>query len=97
MLFDGASRPASSPLAKDTTSHAFPVKLFGKQGSTDPSVPDAGNGVDARGEKITPAPPQITSVPASPEFIGRWVKAIRDRDARLGTRSVQIVLITPPP
>ncbi len=85
--------PTIGWVAKDTTSHSFPVKLFGPQRSTDPSVPDAGNGVDASGENITPAPPQLTSVPASPEFIGRWVKAIRERDARLGTRSVQMYIL----
>ncbi|HET9450545.1 MAG TPA: glycoside hydrolase family 44 protein, partial [Aggregicoccus sp.] len=80
-------------VAKDTSSHGFSVATFGPQAATDPHAPDAGNGVDLRGQRIKPGPPELTSVPASPDFIGRWVKAIRKRDAEKGVRSVHMYIL----
>ncbi|MBF5042601.1 glycosyl hydrolase [Aggregicoccus sp. 17bor-14] len=85
--------PTIGWVAKDTSSHAFSVATFGAQASVDPSVPDAGNGVDTKGQRIAPGPPELTSVPAGPDFIGRWVKAIRKRDAEKGTRSVHMYIL----
>jgi len=74
-------------VAKDTTSYSFPVSLLGAQDGVDPHKTDAGNGL--RANKPLPPPPRTrTSVPAPPEFIQRWVEAIRAEDARTGVRSV---------
>ncbi|MBV9946651.1 MAG: glycoside hydrolase family 44 protein, partial [Myxococcales bacterium] len=66
---------------------SFPVSVFGPQDKADPSKPEAGDGTKG-GKEIRPGPPTQTSVPAGPEFIGRWVQAIREADARTGKRSV---------
>jgi hypothetical protein len=63
--------------------------VFGAQERTDPYEAEAGNGTSLAGKKIDPGPPSRTSVPEPPESAGRWVAAIRARDARSGKRSVQ--------
>ncbi len=77
-------------VAKDSTSYSFPVSVYGPQGKTDPSRPDAGDGTKRApsGAKIPPGPPGRTSVPAPPEWLKRWVAAIRANDAKIGKRSV---------
>jgi hypothetical protein len=80
--------PIGGWVAKDSTSAAFPVSLFGPQGRTDPYRSDNGDGTKPGGAKIPPGPPERTSVAAPPEFIKRWVEAIRALDAKSGKRSV---------
>jgi hypothetical protein len=81
-------------VAKDTTSSSFPVSEFGPQQATDEKGrPNAGNGVDKTGRPLPPGPPTRTSVAAPPEFIGRWVQAIRARDAERGKRSVDMYIL----
>ncbi|MEO6236672.1 MAG: glycoside hydrolase family 44 protein [Vicinamibacterales bacterium] len=68
-------------VAKDTASYGFPVAGFGPQEAVAPDAPDIGNGVGQDGKAITPGPPTITSVPAAPEMMARWVRQIRTADA----------------
>jgi hypothetical protein len=81
-------------VAKDKTSFSFPVGEFGPQKDSDSKWrPQAGNGVDEHGTEIRPGPPVRTSVPASPDFVGRWVRKIRERDRARGHRSVEIYML----
>jgi hypothetical protein len=75
-------------VAKDKSSLGFPVSVFGEQEKTDPYKPEAGNGKTKDGKDIPPGPPTRTSVEASPEWLKRWVEAIRADDAKTGRRSV---------
>ncbi len=95
-LADATAHQASTALtlpligwaAKDGTSYSFPVSLFGPQEKTDPWRSDAGNGVSAAGAPIVPSPPTVTSRPAPPEWVARWVSTIASHDARAGLHSV---------
>jgi len=78
--------PTIGWVAKDTTSYSFPVSILGPQQAVAPENPDMGNGIGRDGRPLTPLPPERTSVPAPPEFIVRWVKAIREKDP---SRNVQ--------
>ncbi|MBS2031479.1 MAG: glycosyl hydrolase [Deltaproteobacteria bacterium] len=84
--------PTLGWVAKDTTSYTFPVSRFGAQAKTAPEQQNAGNGVDTNGKPIVPPGPSQTSVPAPPEFIGEWVKAIRAHE-KPGVRSVQMYIL----
>jgi hypothetical protein len=75
-------------VAKDATSYAFPVSVYGPQQKTDPWLTDAGNGISPSGAKIQPGSPTRTSAPAPPEWVKRWIAAIHARDAKAGRRSV---------
>ena len=66
-------------VAKDTTSSSFPVSVYGPQQKTDEWRKDAGNGVGPDGKNLKPGPPDRTSIPAPPEFVGRWIASIRKR------------------
>jgi hypothetical protein len=64
-------------VAKDTSSCSFPVAVFGAQARLDPENRQCGNGMSADGT-LLPSPPQsATSVPAPPDFVAAWVRAIR--------------------
>ena len=80
-------------VAKDTTSHSFPVSQFGAQRSTDPYRPDAGDGHGTDGKPISPGPPTRTSVAMGPDSIKRWIERIRTEDASRGRRSVQMYIL----
>ena len=84
--------PTIGWVAKDTSSYGFPVAIYGPQQAVAPELPDAGNGKASNGEPIKPRDPRQTSVPASPEFIGRWLSTIRAKDKTRG-RSVHIVFL----
>ena len=75
-------------VVKDTTSVGFPKSQIGAEDSFDPYRTEAGNGLHG-GKEVTPGPPTTTSTPAPPEFIRRWVEAIRRLDQARGARSVQ--------
>ena len=79
-------------VAKDIKSYSFPLSEFGAQQDTDPDLEGPGNGVSKDGKPLTPGPPTRTSVAATPEFVGRWVKAIRAKDAKRG-RTVQMYIL----
>ena len=66
-------------VAKDTTSSGFPVSVYGPQQRTDDWRKDAGNGVRRDGKPIEPGPPDRTSVPAPPEFVGKWIDSVKKR------------------
>ncbi len=80
-------------VARDTRSFAFPVDEFGEQQQVDGEL-GAGNGLRKNGKKIEPGGPGKTSVAAPPEFIGRWVGTIADRDRKNGgARSVAMYIL----
>ncbi len=84
-------------VAKDTTSHSFPVRVFGAQEKTDPWRPDAGNGVSPGGKPIPAGSPERTSVPAPPEAIARWVSALGEKGrAERGRRVLMYILDNEP-
>ncbi len=76
--------PTLGWVAKDTKSVSFPVSDFGPQQQVDPETRRAGNGVARNGRPLEPATPRRTSVPADAEFVARWVKAVRQLEARRG-------------
>jgi Glycoside hydrolase family 44 len=80
-------------VAKDTSSLGFPVSKFSKQEKVDPYRPQAGNGHDASGAPIKPGPPSETSLEATPELVGRWVRGVRDSDQARGSRSVRSYIL----
>jgi hypothetical protein len=65
-------------VAKDTSSVSFSTGQFPDQEKTDPNRPRAGNGKTHEGKDLTPPDPTTTSVPATPDFVRRWVQALRD-------------------
>ena len=83
-------------VAKDTTSYSFPVKVFGRQQSTAWDQPDAGNGLTPEGKPIPPGPPTQTSLKISPEWVERWVRTIREKDAGRGRSVHQYILDNEP-
>ncbi len=79
-------------VARDTTAFSFPVAEFGAQQHVDPDHPQAGNGLTPAGVALDPSSPLRTSVAAPPEFIEKWVRAIRARDGTR-TRSVDLYIL----
>jgi hypothetical protein len=75
-------------VAKDAMSYSFPVSTYGPQAKVDPYNGDAGDGTSVSGKKLMPGAPTRTSQPAPPEWAGRWVEAIVERNRRLKKRSV---------
>ena len=79
--------PIMGWVAKDTTSVSYPVSLVPGQEKTDPWNPAAGNGMTKDGKtRIPPGPPSRTSVPITPDFVKKWVEAIRRADAANGNK-----------
>jgi len=76
-------------VAKDGTSVGFARDKFPKQKKFDPNRPEAGDGHRPDGSDIPPGPPTNTSVAATPEVIGRWIRTLRDKDRARGNRAVQ--------
>ncbi len=85
--------PTVGWVAKDRTSFSFPVSSFGPQAATDQWRKDAGNGKDKSGKELAPGPPTLAYVPAPPEFVGKWVEAIRQEDQKTGSRSVSMYIL----
>ncbi len=80
--------PTIGWVAKDDSSMSFPVSVYGAQERSDQWKPEAGNGHTKDGKEIKPGPQTRTSIEAPPEWVKRWVQAIRAEDARTGRRSV---------
>lgn len=80
-------------IAKDAVSVGFPVSQFGKQKATDQWRSDAGNGQKPDGKPIAPGPPTQTSIAAPPDLVGKWIRAIRERDRAKGVRSVDSYIL----
>lgn len=76
-------------VAKDTTSVAFPRSQHPDQAAFDGYRPEAGNGIDKKGQPLPPGPATLTSVAAPASFIQKWIEAIVAEDKKLGVRSVQ--------
>ncbi|HYP74528.1 MAG TPA: glycoside hydrolase family 44 protein [Polyangiaceae bacterium] len=85
--------PIIGQVAKDTTSYGFPVAKYGAQKEHDPHVVDAGNGIRPDGTLLPPLSPTVTSVPAGPEMIQKWVETIVAQDASTKTRSVGLYIL----
>jgi hypothetical protein len=81
--------PIMGWVAKDDASSSFRRDLVPGQARFDQWRPKAGDGRTADGKPLPAGPPTRTFVPAPPDFIAGWVKAIRARDAATGTRSVR--------
>lgn len=69
--------PTLGWVAKDTSSYSFPVKVFGQQKYTDPDIPDAGNGSTPDDKKVTPGSPDRTSIRSTPDFVAKWMAAVK--------------------
>src|SRR6185436_14855981 len=67
-----------------------PASVFGQQRQMEGTK--IGNGVGMDNKPLTPGPPTLTSIPAPPGFVEKWVRAIRATDARRG-RSVDQYII----
>lgn len=80
--FAAITVPTMGWVAKDTSSYSFSVEKMGPQKERDPDNRDRGNGVGLTGKPLTPPDPSTTSVPVTPEQVGKWVKQIRELDAR---------------
>ncbi len=86
--------PIMGWVSKDDSSFSFPVSVFGPQDSTDQQWrPDAGNGKGKDGKLVEPGPQSRAYVRATPEFVKRWVQAIRKDDAATGKRSVYMYIL----
>lgn len=84
--------PTLGWVAKDNQSVSFPKSEFADQQAFAPEDGVTGNGVTSGGKPIPPGPPTRTSVAAPPAFIGRWVKAITEKDKTRG-RTVQMYML----
>jgi hypothetical protein len=85
--------PMMGWVSKDTSSNSFPVSVYGPQQATDPYRQDAGNGKDKSGKLIPPGPQTRAYTAAGPDYVKRWVQAIRAEDAKTGRRSVTIYML----
>jgi hypothetical protein len=85
--------PIAGWVSKDKTSFSFPVSAFGAQDATDQWRKDAGNGKDKSGNPLPPGPPSRAYVAAPPEFVRKWVEAIRQDDQKTGKRSVWMYIL----
>jgi Glycoside hydrolase family 44 len=85
--------PIMGWVAKDDSSSSFPVSVFGPQDSTDQWRADAGNGKGKDGKLIAPGPPSRAYVKITPDFVKRWIQAIRKDDAATGKRSVYMYIL----
>ena len=65
--------------AKDASSYAFSVKKYGPQKECEPGRPDVGNGLHADGTPVTGNSRYDTSIVADGEFIGDWVRAMKEK------------------
>ncbi|HZN91636.1 MAG TPA: glycoside hydrolase family 44 protein, partial [Myxococcales bacterium] len=82
--------PTLGWVAKDVESVGFPASVFGQQQYME--GPKVGNGIGKDGKPLPPGPPTLTSIPAPPSFVEKWVRTIRSTDARRG-RSVHMYIL----
>lgn len=87
--------PTIGWVARDTKSSSFPVEMFGPQEQVD-SERGAGNGVSRSGKQLEAGNPTRTSVVAPPEFIARWIEAIKKLEAQRGQVVHQYILDNEP-
>lgn len=84
--------PTIGWVAKDTRSSSFPKSEYPSQEAFDPDGHNAGNGKGKDGKPIAPGNPSRTSVAAPPDFVARWVTAIRGHEAKRG-KSVDVYFL----
>jgi hypothetical protein len=87
------SVPMIGWVAKDTSSFGFPRSKFPEQRKFDAHRADAGDGVRPDGKPLTPGSPELTSIPAPPELIGKWVSKLVEQDRARGGRSVSMYML----
>lgn len=80
-------------VAKDATSVGFPRAKFPSQEKFDPHKAEAGNGIAPDGRKLVPGDPSLTSVPAPPELIEKWVKKLVEQNIARGSRGVSTYIL----
>ena len=81
-------------VAKDTSSGGFPRSQFPQQQAFEPHHPQFGNGMGLNGKPLKAGSPTLTSIPAPPEMMGEWVKAIIKEDKAKGHgRSVHLYFL----
>jgi len=68
--------PSRRPLA------SFSVAKYGPQQSTDPFMPDAGNGVRPDGTRITDNDPNDANMPVDPAFQLGWIEHLSDKGVK---------------
>lgn len=84
--------PTIGWVAKDTKSASFPKAEFPSQDAFDPDGRGAGNGLGKDGKPLEAGNPSRTSVAAPPDFIARWVTAIRAWEDKRG-KSVDVYFL----
>jgi Glycoside hydrolase family 44 len=92
-VFSALTIPIIGWVAKDNNSVGFPISTYGPQRTHDPYRADAGDGIRPDGVPIRPGSPTLTSVPAPPEMMQKWVEAITREDRPSRARSVGMYIL----
>jgi hypothetical protein len=92
-VFSALTVPIIGWVAKDNNSVGFPISTYGPQRAHDPYRADAGDGIRPDGVPIHPGSPTLTSVPAPPEMMQKWVEAITREDRPSRARSVGMYIL----
>ncbi|MBK7857966.1 MAG: glycosyl hydrolase [Archangiaceae bacterium] len=95
-VFTAITVPTLGWVAKDGDSYSFSVKELGAQKDADPQHPDRGNGEKPDGSPLPSPAPTRTSVAAPPDFVGAWVKSIRQADEAQGGTVREYILDNEP-
>jgi hypothetical protein len=80
-------------VARDHRAYAYPIASFGPQHASAPQNPDIGDGLSLSGAPLDAGDPRRTSIPAPPQFVGDWVRAIRQYDAAHHGHSVSMYVL----
>ena len=92
-MFSALTVPIIGWVAKDSNSVGFPISMYGPQRTHDPYRADAGDGIRPDGVPILPGSPTLTSVPAPPEMLQKWVEEIAREDRPSRARSVGMYIL----
>lgn len=79
-------------VAKDATSVGFPRSRFPNQQKFDPYKAEAGNGIGP-GDSLLPGDPTLTSIPAPPELIEKWIKKLVEQNIARGSRGISTYIL----
>jgi hypothetical protein len=82
--------PMMGWVAKDTSSASYPAHDYPEQQNFE-SPGGNGNGRSKDGKFLPPPPQTMTSRPAPPEFIAKWVSAIAEKSKKLNTKALYIL------
>jgi hypothetical protein len=80
-------------VAKDTTSSGFPKSKYAEQQKFDGYRAEAGNGLRPDGKPLPALGPELTSIPAPPELIGKWIERLASEDKARGSRNVEMYIL----